>query len=118
MRIIKSFVASLRLKWLHWRVDREIYGGIFPHLRHDTDCGYSFQSDEELWAQLRQANLEAKRHIDTLESQADEMGEAAGDAFRYIMYWDINRRLARYEKIMRRDRQPGHCDPRFIATRA
>jgi len=118
MRIIKSFVASLRLKWLHWRVDREIYSKIGPHLYQNRPLGYPFHTNTEM---EREANIGHKNVILMIEmigKQASQMGVSSGNALRYIVYRDIIDLLDRYEKIIIRDRQPSYCDPRHVATRS
>ena len=97
---MKKLIASLRQKWLMWKIEREIYGGVFPHLEKKTDCGYPFQNHEELQEKIIHAKLDAQLHLEIIERQADEMGKAYGEAFRHIMYRDLNQRMLMYAKLV------------------
>jgi hypothetical protein len=99
---MKSLIATLRQKWLMWKMEREIYGRVFPHLEKQKDCGYPFQSDEEIQTLILHAKLDAQLHLETIERQADEMGKAYGEAFRFIMYRDLNRRTLAYAKLVQK----------------
>jgi hypothetical protein len=113
---MNKLIATLRQKWLMWKIEREIYGGIFPHLQKEKECGYSFQSDEELWREIHHGSLDAKLHLETIEQQADEMGKAYGEAFRYIMYRDLNRRMLTYAKLVQRRVPPRARIPQYATA--
>lgn len=112
----KSFIASVRLKLLIRRMEREIYGGVFPHLEKQKDCGYSFHTDEDLQEIVLHARLDAQLHLETIERQADEMGKAYGKAFRYIMYRDLNRRILMYAKLVQRRVPPRVRVPQYATA--
>lgn len=100
------------------QVDREIYMRIFPHVTNERNHGYPFRSTDELGATLRHESLAIRNAIDALEKQCDEMPKVYGRAFRYIMYRDISRCLAKYQAAAPQHIYPKTCDPRFVATRA
>lgn len=115
---IRSFFENIRQRRFTRKIEREIYCGIFLHLRHDKDCGYPFDSDEEFRTQLSQLLLDTERRLRVIENDGKLMPKAYGEAFRYIVYRDLNCRLREYEKLMRRRIFPQTMDPRFIATPA
>jgi hypothetical protein len=99
---MKHLIATLREKWLMWKIEREIYGSIFPHLERRRIREYPFQSDEELQKIILHGKLDAQLHLATIERQADEMGKAYGEAFRFVMYRDLNRRMLMYARLVQR----------------
>jgi len=112
----KSFFKRVRQHLFRERVDREIFGRIFPHLRKEKDYGYSFRTDLEMNAETDHLDILASlRHI---ERQIGRMPKAYGASFRHILHRDINERLQSFEAVGRRRIQPTSCDPRFVATRA
>src|SRR5687767_12076026 len=114
---IKSFFARVRQKLFEWRLEGEIYGRIFPHLEAERDHGYEFVSDEELRELIRVGCSDAQLDLEMIENEGQLMPKAYGEAFRYIFYRDVNRRLAMYRNIARRRVQQTRS-PRFVATRA
>jgi hypothetical protein len=48
MNTIKSFFTNMRRKFFNWRVNREIFHRISPHLRDEANNGYSFRSKDEM----------------------------------------------------------------------
>lgn len=115
LHTIKLFIASLRQKLFAARVEREIYHRIAPHIHHEQDHGYPFKSDKELWKAAYHGTLNAQFDIETIEKEADKMGKAYGDAFRYIMYRELNECLARYKQLMSQRVYPKTCAPRLVA---
>ncbi len=115
LHTIGSFLFNLHQLFI-WRVEREIYHRIFPHLRRERNNGYPFASDRDLQALLDQEHAKALALLTTIEHDSAQMPKAYGMAFRYIMYRDVNNRLKQYENLMRRCIRP-ECDPRFVATR-
>jgi hypothetical protein len=115
---ISSFFAIVRQKLFEWRLESEIYGQVFPHLEKEGDHGYDFASDEELRRLIRHGNLDAQFHLEMITNEGKAMPKAYGEAFRYIAFRDINRRLAMYRAIATRRVQPKSCDPRRVATHA
>jgi len=65
-------------------------------LERERKFDYPFHSDETLKQLLAHANRDLLRYIDTIEIQARHMGKAHGDAFRFIMYRDLNERMLQY----------------------
>lgn len=116
--IVRSFIARLADRYLNWRLEREIYRQIAPHIHQERDLGYAFRDPQGLWQAAHHGNLDAVLQVERVEREADRMGKAYGDAFRYLMYRDLNHRLARYRRLMQRRFQTQTCDPRVVATRA
>ena len=96
---IKSFFAYFCFCVFTTRLEREIFHRIFPHLNGEKDHGCPFNWDQELWKQRHHGNLEVLYRIELIESQADHMGKAYGEAFRYIMYRNLNACLLPYVKL-------------------
>lgn len=97
---VRRFLAGIREDIFTIRIEREIYGRIFPHLEREKDCGYPFETDEEIFKRCIHDALDAKLFLNLVERQANAMGKAYGEAFRYIMYRDLNRRLRAYVKLV------------------
>jgi hypothetical protein len=93
---IGKFIAFLARTLFCTRLEREIYGQVAPHLNRERDCGYPFASFDEIEAMAAQGKRELLERIELIERQAEHMGKAYGDAFRYIMYRDLNRRMLPY----------------------
>lgn len=104
----QSFFARLRQRFLMWRVEREIYGRIFPHLNRQVTGEYPFQSDDDLLKQSVGSGLEARYYINLIDCQAAAMGRAYGQAFQYIVYRDLNARLLRYLRLVQSRVSPEH----------
>src|ERR1700722_13100748 len=111
-----SFFTRIRQKLFEWGISREIFGRMFPHLEHEKNCGYPFQSDAEMEAQTKA--FDAKLLLAAIEARIRRMPKAYGKSFRHIMHRDLQKRLRMYEEVARRNVQPETFDPRFIATRA
>jgi hypothetical protein len=97
---IQSFVAGLRQRFLMWRLEREIYGQVFPQINGLHDHQYPFRTDRELVDARIHATLDARLYLGVIGAQADAMGKAYGEAFRYLMFRDINARLRRYVQLV------------------
>lgn len=117
IKTVCQFFASLRETLFVIRIEREIYGRIFPHLQREQEHGYTFNSDADLAKRIINDYQEVLLTIRTIEKRGAQMPLAYGRSFRYIVYRDIGRRLAMYEKLARR-RIRRHVDPRFVATAA
>jgi hypothetical protein len=115
---IKSFFANVRGYFFARRIEQEINHRIAPHIHGESSHGYEFENGRELTEAGYRGYQDARRMLAAIERQADGMGEATADAFRYIMYRDLNRRLAKYRELMRRRQLPATCNPKFVATRA
>jgi len=103
-------------KFFDWRINREIFVRMFPHLQREKDHGYPFDSHEEMEAQTDELGVQAL--LDTVEEHIRNMPRGYGRAFRHIMHRDLHERFRRLEKVARRRVQPKNIDPRFVATRA
>ena len=118
MKIIKSFFAKIRQQFFNWRVNREIFHKISPHLHKEADYGYPFSSKDEMADQHIHSGLDAQTKFDMIEKAAAKMPQYYADAFRYIAYRDLNERLKMYLEIAAERVQPKNCNPRLIAKRA
>ena len=110
---VRAIASNIRHTLFTWRLEREINQQIFPHLNNAKNGNYPFKTDEELWKKVHHSNLDAKLLIETIERQADQMGEAYGMAFRYIMYRDLNARMRTYAKLAQHRVPPPLRVPRF-----
>ena len=96
---IKLFFSYVRLALFTWRLEWEIFQRIAPQIHQEKDCGYSFGSEEELLEAAASGELEARSRLQIIERQAGYMGKSYGEAFRYVMYRDLNSRLLLYVKL-------------------
>jgi hypothetical protein len=115
---LRLFFKNIRNAWFVGRLEREIYNRIAPHIHGLKDGDYPFSSREELLKAAVEGNLDTKFLIESIEREAERMPEAYGEAFRYVMYRDLNTRLRQYARLAQRRVYPTTCDPRFVATRA
>lgn len=115
---LQSFVAKLRHRKFCERVEREILMDIFTQIQGEADRGYPFNNAEELRDHNARIGGDAKKHFAMLEDQFAQLPEAYGQAFRYIVYRDLDARMQQYLELARRRVQPETCDPRFVATAA
>lgn len=113
-KFIRSFLAT----YYRWRIHFEISGRLSPHVRGERDNGYPFDDEASLAQAAQQGFEEAQRRLTTIEREAPRMGQAYCESFRYLMYRDLNQRLAMYQRIVRQNGQPATCDPRFVARKA
>ena len=102
MKQIKSFLTRIHRKFFAWRIECEIYNHIFPHLKKKSGRGYPFTTKAELWCNAYRAELDAKLCMEFLQ-EAEAMEENYGQAFRYIMYRDLNARMKMYLDLMQKD---------------
>ena len=115
MNTIKLFLARIGQKLSDWRVNREIFHRIFPHLNRRASHNYPFSSKEELEKLALFSELDANLHLELIERHAAKMPKAYGDAFRYIAYRDLNARMKMYLEIAEHRVQPEICYMRFVA---
>ncbi len=99
MNTVKSVLVKISQKLSDWRVNREIFHRVFPHLNRVSNHNYPFSSDEELERLALFSELDAKLHLELIERRAEKMPKAYGDAFRYIAYRDLNARMKMYLEI-------------------
>lgn len=115
---IGKFFATIRQKLFAARISREIYHKIFPHLNQVADHGYPFKSDEEIVDMNMKAFLTTGSTLWLIERAAIKMPKAEGDAFRHIVYRDLQKRMWRYVEFAHDRMHASDCEPRFVATRA
>jgi hypothetical protein len=118
IKIIGKFFATFRRKVFAAQVNREIFHKVFPHLRREANHGYPFTSDEEIVKTHVRGRLQTKLDFDLIERAAARMPKAYAEAFRYILYRDLQKRMEMYMEIAEDRIQPETCDPRLVATRA
>ena len=112
----RSFLARMRRKLFNWRLNREIFEKLFPHLLREANHGYAFNSDEQMNAQTEALDVQAL--LDRIERQTKKLPKSYGESFRHIMHRDLCERLSLYADVAERRTKPEHIDPRFVATRA
>ena len=116
LKRVQLFLEKVRQKLFEWRLEAEIYGRIFPHLKKQRDCGYSFSSEKEFKKVVMRGHLDLHFDLPNLEAECEEMPDAYSKAFRLILYRDLNRRLKMYQTIACRRVQPKTVDPGCMAT--
>ena len=104
-----KFFASIRRKLFNWRLNWEIFHKIFPHLRQEANHGYPFKSDDEMTRLHIRGRLQTKIDLDLIERAAARMPKAYGEAFRYLMYRDLQQRMERYMEVAEERIQPVTC---------
>jgi hypothetical protein len=75
-----KFFADIHQKLLNWRVNREIFRKIFPHLRKDANHGYPFHSNDEMVRLHIRNNLQAGLNLRRIADVAAKMPKGYGDA--------------------------------------
>ena len=118
MKPIKLFFAKIRRVYFNWRVNREIFNRIFPHLRNEGHYSYPFRSKDEIVKLHIRGNLHAGLNLRLIGHTAARMPKLQGDAFRYIVYRDLNERMEMYLALAEECIQPEICDPQFVAAPA
>jgi hypothetical protein len=95
MKPLQSFFANLRRKFFMSRREQEVHQ-IFAHIngRKAHDFPFSNRAQMNKLTDARARNVRAM--LDLIDKQAPEMGEAYGDAFRYLMLNDLYARLEMY----------------------
>lgn len=115
----KSPFDSAWLFALKRRIAHEIRSRIAPHVRREADHGYPFRDADGLWQAAMHGGLDTELHLRMIEKGAERMGKGFGDAFKYIVYRDLNQRLAMYEELAWQGEQsPAVSEPRLIAKPA
>jgi hypothetical protein len=109
-----SFFARLRQMLFQWRIEREIFERIMPHLQREGDHGYPFGTDEEMNVQTDELDVQCL--LDTIEQHICNMPKAYGESFRHIMHRDLHEDFLMYEQVARRQIRRS-CDSRLIAKR-
>lgn len=116
LKSVGMFLARLRQWYFEWRISREIFERLFPHLNGEKHMGYPFNDSEQMNAQTE--TQDASVLLERIERQILQMPEGYGECFRHVMHRDLNQRLRLYECEARRRREPTQIDPRFVATLA
>lgn len=114
--VSSSFVARLRRRFFNWRLNREIFERMFPHLEREKNHGYPFASDEAMNDETQALDVQAL--LETVECRIRKLPKAYGECFRHIMHREIHERLRMYEEVAIRRTKPAHIDPRCVARRA
>ena len=109
-----SFFARLRRKYFNWRLQREIFGGIFPHAGGESDEGYPFADYEDM-VNLTDS-FQIKKMLAEVESHAARLPTAYGKCFRYIMCRDIHQRLKMYADVAKRRAVPDAAKMPVVVT--
>jgi hypothetical protein len=115
---MKKFFANIRQKLFTARIDMEIFNRIAAHINGEKNHGYPFDSTDALAKLSIRGNHDALLNLDIIEQTAAKMPKAYGNAFRYIAYRDLNKRMKMYLELAERRVQPKACDPRFVARHA
>src|SRR5207237_849753 len=110
-----SFFARMRQKLFNKCLNWEIFDRIFPHHQGEKNCGYPFRTRQQMNNQTNELDLESL--LDTIEEHINNMPDAYGESFRYVMHRDLHARLSMYEQVAR-GRIRRTCDPRFVARRS
>lgn len=114
-KIIGKFFANIHQNLLARRIHLEIERCIFPQLVGDKNCGYPFNDSEEKLEELAAfGGLDAQLHLDMIERRAKELPDTYANAFRYLMYRDLNTRMKMYLEFVQK-RTPSKAIP--VASR-
>ena len=111
-----SFLARMRRKFFNWRLNREIFDNIFPHVTRESNEGYPFGDRPDMNAHTEA--MDVPNLLDGIERQIEKLPKAYGECFRYAMHRDLYERLSLYAEVAKRRTQPAHIDPRFVARHA
>jgi hypothetical protein len=118
MKPIKLFFAKIRRMFFNWRINREIFHKIAPHLRNEGDYGYPFRSEDEFMAAYIRGGLDARFKSDMIERVIRDMPEFQGNALRYIIYRDLNERMKMYIELAAESANPESAVGRLMAKHA
>jgi len=112
IQTIRQFFTNVRCAVFHHLLDWEIYQRIAPQVHKEKDCGYPFHSREELIKLNIRLELDTKLNTATLEKQIATMPKAYGEAFRYLVYRDLNEHTVIYRKLAQsRVPRPSQVEP-------
>lgn len=102
-KIIGQYIANIRQKFLVWCIRREIEQNIFSQLDQKKSCGYPFgSSPEELETLSLFGKADAQVELALIEKGIERMPKTFGNAFRFIMYRDLNARIKMYAQFARK----------------
>ena len=118
MNTIKLFFTKVSQKLFSQHIHQEIEHSIFPQLCGEKNCGYPFgDSPKKLEEAATIGRLEAQFHLDIVERDAKALPDTYGDAFRYLMYRDLNMRIQMYLEFVKertpRTATPVACKPQL-----
>jgi hypothetical protein len=114
MKPIKLFFGKIRRMYFNWRVNREIFNRISPHLRDEGNYGYPFRSKDELVAAHICSGLDVQVKFSMIERIASDMPKFQGDALRYVVYRDLNERIKMYLELAAESARPKTNRSRFV----
>ena len=101
MNAINSFFAKISQKLFSQHIHQEIEESILPQLAGNKNCGYPFgDSEKKLEESATIGRLEAQFYLDNIERDAKALPDTYGDAFRYLMYRDLNMRIQMYQEFV------------------
>jgi len=111
-----SFFARMGRKFFNWRLNREIFHRIFPHVQRESNEGYPFGS----YAEMNQQSeiFDVQNILEGVERQIEQLPTAYGQCFRLVMRRDIHQRLKMYAEVAKRRTPPETIDPRFVVRHA
>jgi hypothetical protein len=123
MKSLPSFLANIRRKFFVWHIEWEIFDRIFPHLQHECDYGYPFDSHEEITQFCEDTGLTGLPFVQSIEQDIAHMPKGYSKAFRYILYRDLkacpqmpSERIKWYQMLARRRVYHEPSDMRLVAT--
>jgi hypothetical protein len=111
-----SFLTRMRRKFFNWRLNREIFHNIFPHVTRESNEGYSFSSYADMHTQTEALDLQEL--LADVECQIAKLPTAYSLCFRYAMHRDIYERLRLYAEVAKRRTKPELNNPTFVAKHA
>ena len=102
MNTIKLFFTKISQKLFNQHIHQEIEHNIFPQLC-GTQNGYPFGDSEEKLKELASfGGFDAQLNLEIIERRAKQLPDTYGDAFRYIMYRDLNMRMKMYLEFVQK----------------
>lgn len=108
-----SFLSRMRRKFFNWRLNREIFHNIFPHVTRESNEGYPFVSRPEM--NTHTEALDVQGLLDSIERQIEKLPTAYGECFRYAMRRDLHDRLSMYAEVAKRRTKPATGNPQLAA---
>ncbi len=112
----KPFTNSQQ-QMLAARVEWEIRQMIFPHLKHQTDHGYPFNSDDEMMKEHVNNRMEVLMNLDAIDRAIMKMQSEYGDAFQYISFREISHLINAFLELaeQRAQTHPRKTEPTVVA---
>jgi hypothetical protein len=113
---MKKFFSRMASLWFAWKIEREIYMKLFPHLEGEKDCGYQFRNDVEIACETDA--LDVRAALAEIERNISAMPKAYGESFRFVFRRDAFRFLMAYRDLAGQRIRPPMPDSRTIPRRA